>query len=120
MKKLPIFLEYRDERYFIQLLKEKYKDKQGVPLLVGDCVFTLYHNLAPERPLKGLSYIEAMMLWVGLLAELVEIHTEQIDKYPYTKEQFAAILNCYAQADSPLLSKVLSTSLSKETSNLGL
>ncbi len=119
MKNLPIFLEYSDGEHFIQLLKEKDKDQQGTPL-AADCVFTLYHNLADERPLKGLSYVEATILWVGLLAELVEIHTELGGKYPYTKEQFVALLNCYTQADSPILSEVLAETLSKETLNLGL
>ncbi len=120
MKELPIFLEYKDETYFMQLLKEKHHNGMDMPSHVGDSLFTLRHNLATEKPLQGLTYVEAMVLWVGLIAEIVEIHTDESNHYPYTKEQFTAMVNCYTQADSPILSDVLATSLSKETSNLGL
>ena len=118
MTNQTMLAEFNDGQLYIQLLKENAENKEGNPPPIGDCLYTLVHNLDNESPLTGLSYVEAMILYAGLLAEAVESHAEEAGEYPYTKEQFTALVNFYTQADTPLLNDILASSLSKESSNL--
>ena len=65
--------------------------------------------------LAHMCYIQSMTLYVGLISELVALHTDESGDYPYTKEQFCASVNLIIQTDSPTLNRIISSSLSIET-----
>jgi len=109
-------LEYKDGADLIKLIKEK-PENGDIPLPSPYSLFTLKHSLSNETPLKGLRFIEAMSLWVVLLAEVVEKNTKINGDFAYSKEQFMAMANLQVQQEVEKLNSDLSSTLTKENLN---
>lgn len=116
MSNRDVFIEFSDDDHYIRLLFEDQSKENSEPYTSRK--YRLEHNIGTEPPLSGLRYVEAMLLYVGLISELVEIHTDNDGPYSYSKEQFSALVNFNAQKDSFKLNEVLSSSLEKEFKNL--
>jgi hypothetical protein len=87
--------------------------------LLTEGQFTLEHNISKEPPLKNLTLIEGATLYTALVAEVLENHFKESSGYPFTREQFIAMVNLHIQHDPFELNESIETTLTKEFTNYG-
>lgn len=80
-------------------------------------LYTISHDLFDTPLVETNNYTQALVLWVGLLAEVVERKTQSPDEYPFSKEQFVSLVSSYVQPDALKLNETMSNIYKSELSS---
>jgi hypothetical protein len=105
-------VEYKDVNHSIkvvQILKVLPESKKHS--------YKVYHNLYSNTSIETTDYTQALVLWVGLLAEVVERNNNNPEEYPFSKEQFISLVSSYVQPDSLKLNETLNNIYKSELSS---
>jgi hypothetical protein len=106
MVKETTLVEYSDGEHTISI-KKSVLAQPSSDLARIETLYTISHDLFDTPLIETSNYTQALVVWVGLLAEVVERKTQKPDEYPYSKEQFVSLVSSYVQPDSLMLNETM-------------